>query len=338
MDLQQAMNDARNAEDGQPKMRALQTAYAIADNEKNLPMSLHIRYMYINESIFSGDRLGALLIFPEFLAMYDAHPELDDPRIDEDVSYAFRWVIEAAGEFYQVSVSQADSWFSEYARRLDEQGISRKIVYMKSSLYYRWIDRKRALSDFKLFMKSPEDGNSDGLALNTDHIVLMKLYQGDEAGALKTAKPIFEGKLPNFNLPHQTMADFADFYLAFGEYDKALDMADKLYPTTKGDPFFLKSSSIAIEAVTEYDLKRAAEMFSTEYPIFEKSKNPFLRYYFASAAAKLFDRMSPKGNLPKGLDGSFYGIAKDLADKFDARNGTSYFNDRLNGRTEDYYV
>ena len=43
MDLQQAMNDARNAEDGQPKMRALQTAYAIADNEKNIYMSLNIR-------------------------------------------------------------------------------------------------------------------------------------------------------------------------------------------------------------------------------------------------------------------------------------------------------
>ncbi len=329
-------------ESGTPRLQAIRDAIRLADERQALPWRFRLRFDYLKESIFCGDRYFAMLIFPELLDLYDRNEALQqDAAARFDMLVAFKWIVEAAPEFPQISKAEIDSYFRLFRQRLLENGCSLSIYYMKRNLFYLHCDRSIAAMCFYRFLEESLDAISDGGALYHDQQVIYYLSIGDEEKALHAAEPIFSGRLTSNALPQATYHEFIKFYAKAGEYDRAMAFAEKTEHRVTGNPYYLDiiGSLLRLYAVTEP--ARGMALFLRNLPLWEQSRNPNLRMLFALGACHLFRAEGiPALENPvtiagtafsdsPALYGYFYPIAKDYAQKFDARNGTEDFMQEL---------
>ena len=342
--FEQLENSFREYDRGVPRLTAIRDAIHEADQQQDTEWMFWFRYDYLEESIFCGDRYYAMIIFPEMLAIYDKYPTLqENGRVRHSMLIAFKWIVEAAPEFPQVSREEIDGYFRLFKRRLIEQGCSLSIYYMKRSLFYMHVDRGVAAACFYRFLDAPLDSISDGKALYYDQQVQFYLSVDDEAQALKAAEPIFSGKLTSNSLPQATYHDFIKYYLNKGNIEEASRYARMTEHRVNGDPYYLDAigSLLSLSSVT--DPAHGAALFNRNYPVFAASKNPWLRMLFLIGAAHLTARFAKDGMIPESfcmpaelqadspeaLAAWFWQEAETNAQKFDARNGTDDYMQML---------
>ncbi|MCR4647107.1 MAG: hypothetical protein K5695_17160 [Oscillospiraceae bacterium] len=329
---------------GVPRLTAMRDAIHEADQQQDMEWMFWFRYDYLEESIFCGDRYYAMIIFPELLSIYDKYPKLqENPRICRSMLVAFKWIVEAAPEFPQVSRAEIDSYFRLFKRRLIEQGCSLSIYYMKRSLFYMHVDRSIAAMCFYRFVDAPLDSISDGKALYYDQQVQFYLFEDDEVKALKAAEQIFSGKLKSNSLPQATYHDFIRYYLYKGNFDEASRYARMTEHRVTGDPYYLDVVGTLMSLYSVTDPAQGAALFNKNYPVFAASKNPWLRMLFLIGAAHLTARFAKDGAIPESfcippelsvsgaeeLAAWFDREAADNARKFDDRNGTDDYTQML---------
>lgn len=348
-DFRQMETEFAQVEGGAPRLSAIRRAYREADAACDLTWQFAFRFDYLKESIFSGDRYCAMIVFPDMLSLYDNHLELqENPRTAFNTLVAFKWIVEAAPEFPQISKADIDSYFRLFKKRLVQQGYSLSIYYMKHQLFYMHCDKSVAAADFYRFLDAPLDILSDGLALYHDQQAMYYLTIGEEEKALRAAKPIFDGRMRSNALPQSTYHDFLRFYLERGNYEEALRYAQLTEHRVNKDPYYLDIIGSLMTLYSQVDREHAIELFSQNYPVYHVSKNPMLRMRFEMGAYALFVRcvQSPPAArfvLPQssqlfplserqdhgGMSAHFESSAAAWAKKFDARNGTSDFMDML---------
>lgn len=329
---------------GIPRLTAIRDAIHEADQQKDIHWMFWFRYDYLEESIFCGDRYYAMIIFPELLSIYDQYPQLqEDGKVSHSMLIAFKWIVEAAPEFPQVSREEIDSYFRLFKRRLIEQGCSLSIYYMKRSLFYMHVDRGIAAACFYRFLDAPLDSISDGKALYYDQQVQFYLSVDDEEQALKAAEQIFSGKLTSNSLPQATYHDFIRYYLAKQNYEEAERYARMTEFRVNGDPYYLDIIGTLLSLNAVRDPAHGGALFTRNYPVFYASKNPWLRMLFLIGAAHLTARYAADGQIPETFRlpadrqtedlaeaaASFYAQAEEAAAKFDARNGTDDYMQML---------
>ena len=331
---------------GSARLAGIRSAIREADAWQALRWQFRFRYDYLKESVFSGDRYYAMIVFPELTALYDDHPKLQE---DEQVSYylliAFKWIVEAAPEFPQISREEIEGYFRMFKQRLLEQGKSLSIYYMKRCLFYLHVDRDLAAANFYRFLDAPLDDISDGKALWYDQQAMFYLSVGQEEAAKKAAKPIFEGRMKSNALPQATYHDFIRYYLRHGRYEEALHDAAVIEGRVNGDPYYLDILGTLLSLAAVTDPAHGAALFNRNYPLYLASKNPFLTMCFAIGSAHLLDalpdpsllRVPHSAPICKAVqDGdirscalSLRESASELAARFDARNGTQDFMNML---------
>ncbi len=340
MHYQEILDTFASLEGGQPRLSYMRDAISQADEEKHPYWQFMLRYMYLKESIFCGDRYFAMIMFPELLALYDQEESLqNNSNVAFHMLIAFKWIVEAAPEFPQITKAEIDSYFRLFKKRLLEQGCSLSIYYMKRSLFYLHCDLGIASAAFYDFLDAPLDHISDGKALYYDQQVIYYLHIGEEERALQAAKRIFSGELTSNALPQATYHMFMQYYTKQGRYEEALSYAEKTLRRIEGDAYYLDiiGSLMTLYGIT--DSMAGLSVFRKHYPVYLSSKNPYLRMLFTIGAYQLFSRMQaplPEDfALPKqspiqttdaaALAAHFYQLAKESAGRFDSRNGTEDF-------------
>ena len=332
------LKDYESIESGTPRLNAMRDGIAQADEQGDLYWRFQMRFYYLKESIFCGDRYFALIIFPQLLALYEENEKIRlDDECDYDMLVAFRWIVEAAPEFPQISKVEIDGYFRLFKQMLLEHGYSLSIYHMKRSLFYRSCNRNIATSEFYKFVDAPLDMISDGKALYNHHKAGFYLYLGNEEKALEAAKPIFDGELIATALPYVTNCEFIEYYLANGCYEKAYPYAQKTERHVTGNSYYLDVVGPLLSLYSIEKHEQGLELFRQNYDKFANSRNPLLRLKFANGAYHLFRALPenyvpaqaivPKDSELEGmtmpeLSAHFYAIANALAAKFDARNGT----------------
>ena len=323
-----------NYDRGEARLNAIRKAIGEADLAKDLTWQFWFRYDYIEESIFCGDRYFALICFPELLRLWQENSSLqEDPRIAHSFLITFKWIVEAAPEFPQISRNEIDSYFREFKKELRKQGKSLSGYYMKRCLFYMHVDKDIAAMCFYRFLDEPLDDSSDGRALYFDQQAEYYLYVGEEEKALRAAKDIFSGRLTSSCLPQATFHDFIAYYLRNRRFDEALEYARKIEHRVNGDPYYHDIIGTLLTLYAECDPEHACALFSRNYPDFIASKNPWLRVLFSIGASHLFEKLKdalqyyagiqiPGGGDPAKLGTELRQTAEELARKFDERNGT----------------
>ena len=322
---------------GEARLNAIRKAISEADLACDLRWQFWFRYDYVEESIFCGDRYYALICFPELLKLYQSNEALqEDAQIAHSFLITFKWIVEAAPEFPQISKDEIDGYFREFKKELRKQGKSLSGYYMKRNLFYMHVNRDIASMCFYRFLDEPLDDSSDGRALYFNQQAEYYLYAGEEEKALHAAKDIFAGKLTGSSLPQITYHKFIAYYVKQRRFEEAADLAQKCEHRINGDPYYHDLIGTFLTLYAAHDLPHACALFNRNYPDYLASKNPWLRVLFAIGASHLFEKLKEHPEhyadirIPGGGDPAQAGVqlretAEELAHKFDARNGTDDF-------------
>ena len=346
-------------DEGAPRMAALKTAVSSADSENDYWSGLALRYLYIKESIFGDDAFQAIIMFPEYLALFDAHPEFEE-EFSADIMWAFKWVLENSRDFYQISLEQAEKYFDEFKKRCDRCGAGYGAYYMKKSKFYELIDREISKAAFAEYCKTRRDKFSDCYACELNFKAETELNNGDLDAALKTAEPIFSGKRTCAEVPHVTYGAFMDYYARQGEYGKAMSYAEKMYRLISDNPSFLVQVGQFMELLSVTDAGRGTEVLRKHISQAFGCKNPYMRLRFWIGAYRIcggggrIRLVLPRSGYPAELkdivperaenniydaavlEDMFKKAAEYLADKFDERNNTDSFRRLIDFKFPEY--
>lgn len=332
---------------GEERYKYLKKLIAEEDAAHNYSEAFDLRYKYISESVMHDDLFKGIIMFPEFMAYYDAHSDVCDQH---SLMWAFKWILEDVVDFYQVSREKIEEYFEEFRRRCEEYGISLRTYYMKKMNFYSYMDIEKTRQCQKHFRSLERDSLSDCAACELNNDIRMELRYGSEKKAMEMLSDMLRRGIHCAEVPEVTFGECVRHFTQTGNIPEAEYYADMMMPMIKGDESnFLKEISQVLLLKSLTSPNEAYDILGRNINVFLSSKNPDMRFHFANAAASFFAAAADGGNeklmlkLPHSFplynDGNEYetqklrdyfaDIAKDIADKFDERNGSSYYNDLL---------
>ncbi len=332
---------------GEERLAYLKKCIAEADNEKNIREMLTLRHDYMQESTFYGDKFQMILMFPEFLKLYEENPDVVEP---DCALYPFEWMIEDCSKYWQVTREQIDSYIERFGEFLKKYGYDMTQYHLRRSGAYDCVDMDKAneyLHDFEVLyesVKTEDDINAESSRIYRD------MRTGDVQGGLDRLNELLKTHdISEF--PYDLFGDIAYYLAKEGYYDEADHYADTFLRFTDksewvGSLFYL-SECIIVKTLT--DIHRAYDIFCEAAGIYSKAKNPASEFMFALSAYRLmyalekqgvnelhsklssdFELYDPDRNyVTAKLKEHFYKAADDLARKFDKRNGNTMFSDIL---------
>ena len=327
----------RAMQSGDPRMRAIRSAVAAAEQANDLPWAIRFHHDLIHESVFSGDRYQALVDFPQYLALVRKDPELERENL-WDTLWMFKWIVEAATEFYQIEKKQVIGWFSEYRRMLLENGYSPRSWFEKRAIFNCYCDRAKMRLDFESFQDARRDAMDDGEASELDSVVRFALETGDTKKAMQAADTIFGRNLRTEEVPCKTYHYLTQDAMKRGDWQEAEKYAASLRPLCSGQRFQLEPIGTVLCCDAQTDSARGLEFYMRNRSLREGSRNPFLCFWFDRGAARLLSAAAAQGLSARAENGSvltpeqlaaqaaaMLENCRKLAEKFDARNGSDYF-------------
>lgn len=338
---EQLRQEYRALQSGDSRMRAIRTAVAAAEQANDLPWAVRFHHDLIHESVFSGDRYQALIDFPQYLAMVRRDPEQERENL-WDTLWMYKWIVEAATEFYQIEKKQVMQWFSEYRRMLLENGYSLRSWYEKRAIFFSYSDRAKMRLDFESFQNAAKDALGDGEASELDSVVRFALEIGDRKKAMQAANQIFDRNLRTEEVPCKTYHYLLRDALKCGDMDAAEKYVQPLRSLCDGQRFQLEAIGMVLcyDALT--DLRRGLEFYEKNQALREGSRNPFLCFWFDRGAAKLLTAAAEQGLSGTDISGmvltpeqlsekaeTIMQNCRTLAERFDARNRSNYFSSEL---------
>ena len=341
------------AEHGAARLAAIADAIREADEAGAHNWRFHFRFENIRESIFHDDAFKAILSFPELLKIYDDHPELEDEYAD-DMLIAFKWVIENAWAFHQVSREQIERNFEEYKRRCEYYGVSLRVYHQKKCNYLSNVDLDACRKELEAFRACKRDGYSDCAACEANFEMEIALDLGNEEEALRLAKPILDGDVRCAEVPHVTYGYLTDHYLFEGNMEEASYFGELCERYTQGNPEFLSQTGTLLSLYSATDPDHGWTVLKQCLPDYVKCKNPMMCMKFAEGAFRLMQILC-EINDSSGGDGLskapvlhhlpldfpkegmkmtdirdyFYNEAHKIAKQLDRRNGSSTYTDKL---------
>lgn len=340
-------NHLFSLEHGDDRMEYIKQCINDTDKENNYTESLILRFQYIEESIFYGDSFKAFIMFPEFMSMFDAHP---DSLSKHYFMIALKWITGKTDEFYQVSLSKGEQFLEELKNRCIRYNCSLNIFYHKAAYFYLYIHNlKKAEEYFELYKNSETDEVSDCDACTLSFEIDYELKRGNEIEAIRLFNELLNNNKHCSEVPETTYALFTNHFAESGRLDEAEHYASVLKRRLK-EKNELNTCFFALLRLYSYtNPNEALDIFQKKLSVFLCSKNPFEKFDFADAAFRFFSNIETEDEeyinlkLPHkfplysdndeyiitDLRDYFYNEAKKISEKFDERNNNSFFSDKL---------
>lgn len=339
---------------GEMSMAYLREAWKEADALEDYTWRMELRREFIHESNFYSDAMEMYVVMPELLRIYDEYAAQygDDEDVYSDILWEYKWLLETAKDFYQVSIPQFEDISEDMKRRFLAAGYSLRPYYVYQYQFYKNIDHEKAEQFYQEFQKCKRDDMSDCEACERNHEVSYFLESGNIDMARKQAKALFDHKLTCAEIPQATYGDFLRYYnlkLCRGERD-CLEEAEECCK-------YVKIAIYQMGIVLEYfgdvllfysltDPKEALIWFKYYWQLYESNKNPTYKLYFALGMVHFIkglqeEQSSYRMKLPNSFplyqeDGNYdlatlrehyESYALSCAQKMDQRNGTTHFMD-----------
>ena len=340
-------NHLYSLEHGDDRMEYIKQCIDDTDKENNYSESLKLRYQYIEESIFYGDSFKAFIMFPEFMSMFDAHP---DCLPKWNFMIALKWIVGIMKDFYQVSLSKGQQFLDELKTRCIRYNYSLKIYYHKAAAFYLDThDIKKAEGYFELYKKADDDDISDCEACALSFEIEYELKRGNEIEAIRLFNELLNNNMHCSEVPEITYALFTNHFAESGRLDEADYYASILKRRLKDKNELNDCFSALLRLYSYTEPIEALDIFQKKLGVFLNSKNPYEKFNFADAAFRFFSNIESEEEqninlkLPhkfplysdndeykiNELRDYFYNEAKTIAEKFDKRNNNSLFSQKL---------
>ena len=344
-------------ENGRQRCKGIRLAIDAALETQDIDNALRLYYEFISEDNFESDSFQAIIIFPEYLALFEKYPEYQDHHI-RNLMWAFKWVAGSSADFYQIPLQQISDIYSQY------ESYCTKYHYNKRSLYRNmWNDMlNQGIASFPLSQsitdchkkmnQYPKDGLSEPESGEIDDLVKYLLFvKNDIEAALDTAEPIFSGRQSCNVVPHYTYTNFAKYYFENGDIESARFFAEKALRIINRDFGGTESmgryKGMCISVFAFCNIRKSLKFFKGQIRHYYTNQCGLDNFYFYRGAYHLFMQLEKSGedcvslNFPfrdddiysesgkyavSQLKEYFFEKTKYIADRFDERNHNSHFN------------
>jgi hypothetical protein len=277
--------------------------------------------------------------FHELMAIYRAGKGDGDLR--RNLLWHFKWLLERITEYVEVSAEQIDEFFEQMRSFYEEEGESlapyyglryRAAAFMGDASAAQWRERWEA---------TDAGASDDCPACQTDTRVCALLDMDDIAGAFVAAEPVLRGEQHCEEVPAVTFSRLLLPALLTEQTEMAIAMHRAVRRQVRHTPKLLGHLAdhqvfLAIIAGPQNQARHAAFLLRG----LAATANPYNRFNAARAAWVWAARCDAAGLPPRlpervrsllddeaaaDLMGWSRGLAMDLAERFDARNGSDRF-------------
>lgn len=346
--VEELLDQVAGLPNGPSRLALLEEAVRLADVHQDAGLGDWMRKKLIETAQFSGYPEKVLVAFAWRLAQSDRDPEMFP---EEALLWQYKWIGSSLAHFPQITRKQIEEGIADMTRRYQRAGASPRPVFKllwRSALDMCENDKAREF--YALWEKTPRDSNTDCLACEQDDRVDYQAYLGDPEKAVGLAEPILRGKLGCQEVPHLTYGRVLLPLVHLGRLEEAAECHRKGYRLIHSNREFLASTGDHLTfLVLTSNLTPAEQLFEKHLEWAVETKNLFFAWRFYLAARLLFSSLAESGQtsltlrLPKSAacyqEGGCYEVTavaswieemcRDLAARFDARNGNDGFARRL---------
>ena len=340
------------APNGPVKSALAKKAYMLADKEHNLGKSVWFRYKYIEQEDFYGDPLQLILVYPELLKLHDEYVKTVSDSYTFYVYWSYKWLLQNAKGFYQISQKQFDAFAEDYKRRLTESGYSLRTLYLISAGFYSFIDQERAETYYKNFLRCGRDRLSDCAACERSNEMHYLIDTGRFDEAVRLGQEIFDNKLTCIEQPYEAsgvlLEEYVNMMLSGDDsvMEKCARHIDNIAKGLKKGVVLSRVSHIILYYALTGETTKALSYFKKYSLAVHKQHSPGVQFELDIACAKLFKTINKKSYRFKltpehpvykesgvynceELSSFYLDDAMFIAGKYDARNGTDIHMKRI---------
>ena len=340
--------EAECLNDGPARIALVQQAVAIADNLKDVELAFGVRKSLLGVCLEADECELMLVTFTWCLAQHDRDPE----RFPADlILWPFRWVVSSLPTFAEVTRTKIDEMKDDMAARYMRAGASPRAFHlMCRKMAVDMGNVAAATAADRELRKAPSDWLSDGSTTEQGFEITYRLFRREYAKALEAARPFLARQFRSDHFEGQACADALFLLLRADRAAEAIPYHRRGYKLRYKQIRHLDSigKHIAFLSLTD-NIPRAVRLFEKHLPQALQSSNAFNRLRFLMESFPLLDRLT-KGDKESGrlrrppgcpVDGKsnsvpvrdlrkwLHEMTADLARTFDARNGNTYYTERL---------
>jgi tetratricopeptide (TPR) repeat protein len=335
---------------GSAKFAALDAVFRHADAAGLVEFAFNARMNAISEFHHGGDPTRAFLAFSWCLGTFDRQPEVVAGYHAHSLLWRFKWIVWALPQFPEIPLDRTEAVLADMERRYQLGGHSLHAVYQ-----HRWLvahhvgDHEAAEAWYDRMLTARRDGLSDCQACVPSSQVrhLASLGRYDEA--ITVGQPFSRGGCTE--QPHWMLSELLLPYLLTGRLDEAVDAHRRAYRIMRNDRHHLDNIAqhVLFCGLTGNEA-RGLELIERHIGWLERPSSPFAAMEFASAAALVLGRLRENGHgeltvQRRSDDGTrrweqtvdeahaeLVVQARDLAARFDRRNGNDHQSSRIEQR------
>lgn len=266
-------------------------------------------------------RTRALMWLMDYIVQNSKENESEYPNFDDfvDCLWKFKWIVSGVAKSSMIEkelIDEANEAMLFYYERME----------LSLAAYYKALmnqnidmgDAREARANYELWKKLAKDDMGDCEACEASGEIAYLNFAGKHAAALGLAEPILSGELTCSEVPHITYAPILFSMIALGRTWEAKILLPKAAATIESNPRVINEIAPLIEIAVRLDERETALNLARKHSAAILEGNDDLN------DLRFFIAVSAFG------DENDYKIAVEIASKFDARNGNTYYSDYLN--------
>ena len=266
-------------------------------------------------------RTRALMWLTGYIAQNLKDDDSEYPNISDFVQclWKFKWIVSGVAKSSAIEkelIDKVNDAMLFYYERLE----------LSLAAYYKALmnqnidmgDAREAKANYELWKKLAKDDMGDCEACEASDEIAYLNFAGKHAAALGLAAPILSGELTCAEVPHTTYAPILFSMIKTGKIEEAKTLLPKAAATIESNPRTINEIAPLIEIAVRLGERETALNLARKHSAAILEGNDDLN------DLRFFIAVSAFG------DENDYKIAVEIAGKFDARNGNTYYSDYLN--------
>lgn len=313
------LEEARQASDSQQRFQLLQEAARQADVEGHLALAREVRDDLLDAAMWAGNGPALLSTFAWLLADWDRQ---EPDSVNFMLLWRYKWALASARALPNVPLERLDALHDDFARRTRAAGVGER-----TALTYRWklalhrgdMPQAEALSKQVQGLKATF---LDCRACDANLKVTHHIERGELDAALRAAKPIFAGKVSCNRVPSTTYADFLLPLWRAGRREQAQEFHERGYALLQDEDDSLSAHALHLHylLVSGQPQEAAALYRRHNPPPGQVPEDGEVFWWHAANAHPANTHSDPAAH---------HAQAQAIATRFDTRNGTPAFTQRL---------
>lgn len=330
---------------GRPRTVAAEEIVAAAEQFDDTKLMIAALLDLMEAYEYDGEQRKSPVVFARVLKLWDASPGEFNEWAERQVFWRFKWVASALLSVPDVPLAGIRRWHTEMRDRYRAAGHDLQPYYAQRFRLAAHLGTDQD-SAFDLWAGRARTEYSDCLACEIRARADHHVRAGDDVRALEAWQPVFDGHRTCAEEPYTSHAHALLPLLRQGRTDEAVSSHLVGYRFARGKSSMAYQTGLHLEfcALTGNEA-RGLEILAENRDLFGGTGDPLSRLGFLTGVEVLIAGLAERGHgelAVSGPPGSNWTVAtllaqirsegRELADRFDARNGTATVGERRRER------